>query len=72
MKSVKTKLSLISCGIILAIIIFLVVINNFVLKDAFYSESGTIGVYGLVIIILTAIVRMYYNFFGYKKFYRTN
>ena len=72
MKSVKTKLSLISCGIILAIIIFLVVINNFVLRDFFFSENGIIGVYGLVIIVLTAIIRLYYNFLCYKKFYGAN
>ena len=55
-KSVSKKMFLTTSLVLMAIILFLVSINGFVLKEAFYSESGSIGIYGVCIIIFTTLV----------------
>ncbi len=55
-KSISKKMFLTTSLVLMAIILFLVSINGFVLKEAFYSENGSIGIYGILIIIITAIV----------------
>ncbi len=55
-KSVSKKMFLTTSLVLMAIILFLVSINGFVLKEAFYSENGSIGIYGVCIIIFTTLV----------------
>ena len=55
-KSVSKKMFLTTSLVLMAIILFLVSINGFVLKEAFYSENGSIGIYGVCIIIFTTFV----------------
>lgn len=55
-KSVSKKMFLTTSLVLMAIILFLVSINGFVLKEAFYSENGSIGIYGACIIIFTTLV----------------
>lgn len=61
-RSVRKKLFLTMAFVLFIVIIFLVIVNSFILREAFYSESGAIGIYGIIIITIAVVLRKYSSF----------
>lgn len=67
-KSVRKKLFLTSTLLLLAIIVFLIIINNFILREEFYSENGAIGIYGIALNVIVAVLGSIMIFFIVRSY----
>lgn len=67
-KSVRKKLFLTTALVLLGIILFLVIFNSFILREAFYAENGAIGIYGILVVLLTAIFGSIVVFFIVRSY----